>query len=322
MAFYELLEERARKLVASGVEVVILGDLNASPGRLDTWQPDADPLFDQRPHRVWLRRLIGLGDGPAGFVDLFRHFHPDQPAAYTCWNTQLGNRPSNLGTRIDFFLPSANLVHRLAFFSDCEILHLHPGSDHCPIVATLSSGVRPLPASRPPSLATKWMPELRGSQTSLRSFLSTAPPPLPQDQPPPRKRPKPSKAQTSIGQFFTKPEKPAANCAAAESGCKPSTSQPSLPAAVKRAAETQSASQPSPSTSAAVSDWRALFSRGLVRRKCGGHGEEAVWRRVKKKGLNQGRRFWVCAHPPGLKGDPQAACDYFAWDSDPVSKPS
>jgi len=66
----------------------------------------------------------------AGYVDTFRHFHPDQTDAYTWWSYMFKAREKNVGWRIDYFIASEKLLDRLR--SAC----IHPdvmGSDHCPV---------------------------------------------------------------------------------------------------------------------------------------------------------------------------------------------
>ncbi|MFJ7933372.1 exodeoxyribonuclease III [Sporosarcina sp. NPDC096371] len=66
-----------------------------------------------------------------GFVDTFRHFHPNQGDAYTWWSYMNKVRERNIGWRIDYFIASERLKPLL---KDAAI---HPhimGSDHCPIV--------------------------------------------------------------------------------------------------------------------------------------------------------------------------------------------
>ena len=66
-----------------------------------------------------------------GFIDTFRHFHPDTADAYTWWSYMAKVRERNIGWRIDYFLASDRLKDRLIDSRiDPEIM----GSDHCPII--------------------------------------------------------------------------------------------------------------------------------------------------------------------------------------------
>lgn len=66
----------------------------------------------------------------AGFIDTFRHLHPDATGAYSWWSYRGRAREKNVGWRIDYFLISTRLLPRLRSAS------IHPqisGSDHCPV---------------------------------------------------------------------------------------------------------------------------------------------------------------------------------------------
>ena len=70
-----------------------------------------------------------------GFVDTFRHLHPDTTGAYTWWNLMSKARERNTGWRIDYFLVSRALTPNLAGAA------IHPdvlGSDHCPVSIELA----------------------------------------------------------------------------------------------------------------------------------------------------------------------------------------
>jgi exodeoxyribonuclease-3 len=65
----------------------------------------------------------------AGFVDSWRHFHPDE-IAYTYWSYRFKARERNTGWRIDYFLISNVLMPKV---KSVEIFSEYLGSDHCPI---------------------------------------------------------------------------------------------------------------------------------------------------------------------------------------------
>lgn len=65
----------------------------------------------------------------AGFIDSFRHFHPDT-VAYSWWSYRANARQNNIGWRIDYVLTSQTLLEHI---SDAFILPEAMGSDHCPV---------------------------------------------------------------------------------------------------------------------------------------------------------------------------------------------
>jgi len=69
----------------------------------------------------------------AGYIDSFRHLHPDT-VKYSYWSLRAGARARNVGWRLDYFLVSEKLAHRI---SKAGILNEVYGSDHCPVVLEL-----------------------------------------------------------------------------------------------------------------------------------------------------------------------------------------
>lgn len=112
--------------------VVVCGDLNVCHRPIDIARPQANynksPGYTQR-EIDGLDRLLD-----AGYIDTFRHFYPDT-VKYSWWSMRGGARARNVGWRLDYFLASRALEGRLG---DAEILNDIFGSDHCPVVLTLS----------------------------------------------------------------------------------------------------------------------------------------------------------------------------------------
>lgn len=71
----------------------------------------------------------------AGFVDIFRSQHPDEPGHYTWWSHWANARSRNIGWRIDYVLVSPKLKKNI---KESFILQEVPGSDHCPVGINLS----------------------------------------------------------------------------------------------------------------------------------------------------------------------------------------
>ncbi|XP_075772085.1 DNA-(apurinic or apyrimidinic site) endonuclease 2 isoform X2 [Pelodiscus sinensis] len=61
--------------------------------------------------------------------------------------------------------------------------------------------------------------------------------------------------------------------------------------------------------------WRAVLPGPAPPPHCPTHSEPCALRTVRKAGPNRGRRFYVCARPPGRPDDPRARCDFFRWAS-------
>ncbi len=106
--------------------VVVCGDFNAAHTPLDL----ARPKDNQHNAGFTAEERRGIDNlVRAGFVDTFRHFHPDA-ARYTWWSHWSHCRERNIGWRIDYFFISASLLPNL---KSAEIYEQIMGSDHCPI---------------------------------------------------------------------------------------------------------------------------------------------------------------------------------------------
>ncbi len=107
--------------------VVLCGDLNVAHQEIDlknpgTNQQNAGFTLEEREKLTLLLQ--------SGFIDTFRHFHPDQTGVYSWWSYMYHAREHNAGWRIDYFLASKALLPWLQSAS------IHPeiyGSDHCPV---------------------------------------------------------------------------------------------------------------------------------------------------------------------------------------------
>ena len=128
-------EEAFRKYIATldaRKPVIICGDMNVAHKEIDLKNPKTN------------RRNAGFTDEERGeftkllaqgFVDTFRAVHPDLEDAYTWWSYRARAREKNVGWRIDYFLVSERLAHRL---KDANIRADILGSDHCPVEIKIS----------------------------------------------------------------------------------------------------------------------------------------------------------------------------------------
>jgi len=143
------------------------GDLSRLPYRYDSWDPDLkDYLIDLRREKPVVlcgdlnvahreidltnpktnRKNAGFTDEEReglsnllaeGFLDSFRHLHPDEEGAYSWWSYRAGARSRNIGWRIDYFIISDDLATSVR---DACILPEWEGSDHCPVGLSLTLG--------------------------------------------------------------------------------------------------------------------------------------------------------------------------------------
>ncbi|WP_411825732.1 exodeoxyribonuclease III [Luteolibacter sp. AS25] len=111
--------------------VIFCGDLNVAHNEIDLARPSANRKsagFSDEERASFTKLL------ESGYIDSFRHIHPEQTEAYSWWSYRGGARQRNVGWRIDYFGISPQLADRL---ETASILPHVLGSDHCPVQITL-----------------------------------------------------------------------------------------------------------------------------------------------------------------------------------------
>lgn len=107
--------------------LIACGDFNVAHEEIDIARPKANY---NKSAGYTQTEIDGFGRFiDAGFVDTFRHFHPDT-VAYSWWSYRANAREKNIGWRIDYVLTSRSLVDKV---KDAFIMPDIFGSDHCPV---------------------------------------------------------------------------------------------------------------------------------------------------------------------------------------------
>ncbi|XP_062194373.1 DNA-(apurinic or apyrimidinic site) endonuclease 2-like [Phragmites australis] len=205
LLFYKILQKRWEHLLALGKRVFVVGDLNIAPASID--KCDAPPGFEKQMFREWLRSMLKEHGGP--FFDAFRSKHPERTGAYTCFNQKVGAEEYNYGSRIDHILISGACLHHCYSVEDHSIYYCHveeceimnhfkrgnseklskwkggrssklEGSDHIPVYILLKE-IPELPVHNIPPSAARYLPEVRGRQSTIVSFLKKGKTYEPQD---------------------------------------------------------------------------------------------------------------------------------------------
>jgi len=132
MRFYDAFLEYAEKL-REKKSVIFCGDVNTAHEEIDLARPKAneDTTGFLPEERAWIDTVI-----EAGYIDSFRHFHPNIKDTYTYWDQFTHARDRNVGWRIDYFFVASEFMKRI------KKAEIHPdifGSDHCPISITIQS---------------------------------------------------------------------------------------------------------------------------------------------------------------------------------------
>ena len=127
LRFCERFLERCEEYRALGRTVVFCGDLNTSHREIDLARPRQNVRNTGflPEERAWIDRVI-----EAGYVDSFRHHHPEVADAYTWWAMRMRARERNVGWRLDYFFVDEGARDRIV---DARIHADVHGSDHCPV---------------------------------------------------------------------------------------------------------------------------------------------------------------------------------------------
>lgn len=127
LAFYAAVLDAALALRRAGKGVIVGGDFNTAhrPIDLANWQSNQKTSGFLPAERQEIDRWL-----QAGFVDVFRETHRDEPGHYSWWSQRSGSRERNVGWRIDYLLVSDDLAPRVQrAWIEPEVM----GSDHAPV---------------------------------------------------------------------------------------------------------------------------------------------------------------------------------------------
>lgn len=127
---------------AQSKATMLIGDLNVAHLDADIWNVEAPHVPRSAGTTPQERGSFSLLLD-AGFVDGFRHFHPEALGAFTYWSVRAGNRPKNRGLRLDYAVVSkdmtANRTKDVGPFL-VDVFHMPELStgDHCPVGALIA----------------------------------------------------------------------------------------------------------------------------------------------------------------------------------------
>ncbi len=132
MSFLAAMEEYAAGLRASGINLILCGDLNIARSERDVHPKERKPnAIGQRPEeRQLLERIIACG-----LVDVGRALDPENDNLFTWWAPWRNLRQRNIGWRLDYVLASEALARTA---TTCTVLREIGTSDHGAVVATFA----------------------------------------------------------------------------------------------------------------------------------------------------------------------------------------
>lgn len=121
-AFFEYAEELRKEK-----PIVVCGDFNIAHKPVDLARPKTN-IYNTgflEEERAFLDKMT-----EHGYIDTFRHVHPEAVDKYTWWSYKTRARERNIGWRIDYFFVSEELRESIV---DAWIEDDVYGSDHCPV---------------------------------------------------------------------------------------------------------------------------------------------------------------------------------------------
>jgi exodeoxyribonuclease-3 len=131
LEFYDAFLVYIEKLRKKDKKVIFCGDVNTAHEEIDLARPkeNQENTGFLPEERSWIDELVYHG-----YIDTFRHFHPEKTGAYSYWDMKTHARERNVGWRIDYFFVGSDLAPLLR---GAGILAHVEGSDHCPIFLDL-----------------------------------------------------------------------------------------------------------------------------------------------------------------------------------------
>lgn len=135
--FLPYLAESREKAAADGREVVVCGDWNIAHTEADlkSWRTNRRSPGFLPWERDWLSRVYA----EAGYVDVVRALHPDQPGPYTWWSYRGRAFDNDAGWRIDLVTATTGLAtHAVSARVERAASYDRRWSDHAPVTATFA----------------------------------------------------------------------------------------------------------------------------------------------------------------------------------------
>ena len=126
-----------KKLKESGREFVICGDWNIAHKEIDlkNWKGNQKNSGFLPEERAWLTNVFD----ELGWVDVYRHLHPDTTGeAYTWWSNRGQAYAKNVGWRIDYQIATPGIARKAV---SAEIYKEERFSDHAPLTIRYNADI-------------------------------------------------------------------------------------------------------------------------------------------------------------------------------------
>ena len=127
MEWLEDFRNYMRSLIKKHSRIIISGDYNICHQAIDIHDPvrNKNSSGFLPEEREWMSDFLS-----DGYIDSFRHIHPNKVDEYSWWSYRANARNNNKGWRIDYHMVSEQLKDRI---ENASILQEVKHSDHCPI---------------------------------------------------------------------------------------------------------------------------------------------------------------------------------------------
>jgi exodeoxyribonuclease-3 len=128
---YKFLEEvtnLTKDLKKKKKPLILVGDVNIAHTEIDIHNPKSNEKNSGflPEERAWMSQFLGQG-----YVDFFRHLHPQLLHTYSWWTYRAGARAKNKGWRIDYILGSKELTEKA---KSAKIISEPIVSDHAAVI--------------------------------------------------------------------------------------------------------------------------------------------------------------------------------------------
>ena len=127
LAFNDSILKLCKSIVKKGRHFLLCGDLNVAHTPIDLARPkqNENSAGFLPEERAWMDSFLAQG-----YIDTFRHFHPNEKDHYTWWSYMGQARAKNIGWRLDYHCVDKDFLPKV---QSSIIRPEVTGSDHCPI---------------------------------------------------------------------------------------------------------------------------------------------------------------------------------------------
>jgi len=127
LSFNDAMLKLCKSIVKSGRHFLLCGDYNVAHTPIDIARPkqNENSAGYLPEERAWMDSFLA-----AGYIDTFRHFHPEETGHYTWWSYMGQARAKNIGWRIDYHCVDKSFLPKV---KSSIIRPEIEGSDHCPV---------------------------------------------------------------------------------------------------------------------------------------------------------------------------------------------